>query len=79
MFWELETLVPCGNNSVFRNILGWMMPPKDPILKLAQGKSMKEIYESVHVTQVPLTLNICSLLIAYEGPDVAHVRTQDCH
>ena len=52
MFWELETLVPHGNNPMFRNIFGWMMPPKDPILKLAQGKSIKEIYETVHVTQV---------------------------
>lgn len=37
MFWEMELMLPIGNHPLCRWLLGWLLPPKVPFLKLAQG------------------------------------------
>ena len=60
MFWELEELIPFGNNLVFRYLAGWLMPPKVSLLKLTQGKTLKRLYESTHLVQVGICLALAS-------------------
>lgn len=65
LFWELQDIVPFGNNPAFRWLLGWTMPPKISFLKLTQTKTIKELYDKHHVVQdflVPLAVMKESLL-----------------
>merc|ERR1719334_1761416 len=57
IFWELQDIIPFGNNVVFRYLFGWLVPPKVSLLKLTQGKTLKRLYETKHMIQdmlVPL-------------------------
>ncbi|XP_038049760.1 delta(24)-sterol reductase-like [Patiria miniata] len=57
IFWELQDIVPFGNNLLFRYLFGWMVPPKISLLKLTQGETVRKLYEQNHVVQdmlVPL-------------------------
>lgn len=51
IFWELQDIVPFGNNPIFRYLLGWSVPPKISLLKLTQNQSVKKLYEMSHVIQ----------------------------
>ena len=51
IFWELQDIVPFGNNVFFRYVLGWLMPPKISLLKLTETKATKKLYELHHVVQ----------------------------
>jgi len=51
IFWEIEDIIPFGNNVVFRYLLGWLVPPKVSLLKLTQGKTLKRLYETQHMIQ----------------------------
>lgn len=51
LFWELQDIVPFGNNIVFRYLLGWMMPPKPSLMKLTQTEELRKLYELHHVVQ----------------------------
>lgn len=51
IFWEIQDIIPFGNNVVFRYLLGWMVPPKVSLLKLTQGQAVKELYEKNHFIQ----------------------------
>lgn len=51
IFWELEQIVPMGNNCLFRLIFGWMQPIKIGLLKLTQTAKVKELYEKNHLIQ----------------------------
>ncbi|XP_042214180.1 delta(24)-sterol reductase-like [Homarus americanus] len=58
IFWEIQDIIPFGNNMLFRYLLGWLVPPKVSLLKLTQGEAVKELYEKNHFIQdmlVPLT------------------------
>lgn len=58
LFWELQDIVPFGNNVLFRLLLGWLMPVKVSLLKLTQTKAIKKLYENNHIIQdimVPVT------------------------
>ncbi|XP_002740991.1 delta(24)-sterol reductase [Saccoglossus kowalevskii] len=57
IFWELQDIIPFGNNPIFRYLCGWMVPPKISLLKLTQGETIRRLYEQHHVIQdmlVPL-------------------------
>uniref|UniRef100_A0A2P2HY56 Delta(24)-sterol reductase n=2 Tax=Hirondellea gigas TaxID=1518452 RepID=A0A2P2HY56_9CRUS len=57
IFWEIQDIIPFGNNVVFRWLLGWLVPPKVSLLKLTQSQAIKELYENNHFIQdmlVPL-------------------------
>lgn len=59
LFWEMELILPFGNNPLFRYLLGWLMPPNMSLLKLTNTARMQEFYESAHVAQdflVPIEL-----------------------
>ncbi|XP_054284082.1 delta(24)-sterol reductase-like [Macrosteles quadrilineatus] len=65
LFWELQDIVPFGNNLFFRWILGWAMPPKISFLKRTQTKVIKDLYDKHHVVQdliIPIQLLKKSLL-----------------
>ncbi|XP_067893059.1 delta(24)-sterol reductase [Heterodontus francisci] len=51
IFWELQDIIPFGNNPFFRYIFGWMVPPKISLLKLTQGETIRKLYEQHHVVQ----------------------------
>ncbi|XP_043941436.1 delta(24)-sterol reductase [Protopterus annectens] len=51
IFWELQDIIPFGNNLAFRYLFGWMMPPKISLLKLTQGETVRKLYEQHHVIQ----------------------------
>lgn len=58
IFWEIQDIIPFGNNVIFRYLLGWLVPPKVSLLKLTQGQTVKELYEKNHFIQdmlVPLS------------------------
>ncbi|XP_010789461.1 delta(24)-sterol reductase [Notothenia coriiceps] len=51
IFWELQDIIPFGNNPIFRWVFGWMVPPKISLLKLTQGETIRRLYEQHHVVQ----------------------------
>lgn len=51
IFWEIQDIIPFGNNVVFRYLFGWLIPPKVSLLKLTQGKTLKRLYETQHMIQ----------------------------
>ncbi|KAL2089571.1 hypothetical protein ACEWY4_014259 [Coilia grayii] len=51
IFWELQDIIPFGNNPFFRVAFGWMVPPKISLLKLTQGETIRRLYEQHHVVQ----------------------------
>jgi len=51
IFWEIQDIIPFGNNVVFRYLFGWLVPPKVSLLKLTQGKTLKRLYETKHMIQ----------------------------
>ncbi|XP_042560686.1 delta(24)-sterol reductase [Clupea harengus] len=51
IFWELQDIIPFGNNPFFRLVFGWMVPPKISLLKLTQGETIRRLYEQHHVVQ----------------------------
>lgn len=58
IFWEIQDIIPFGNNPVFRYLFGWLVPPKVSLLKLTQGKTLKRLYETKHMIQdmlIPLS------------------------
>jgi len=64
LFWEMELMIPIGNNPIFRWLLGWLMPPKVSFLKISQTEMTKQLTERTHVAQdflVP-TRNMSSFL-----------------
>ncbi len=64
IFWEMQDIIPFGNNVVFRYLFGWLIPPKVSLLKWTQGKAIKKLYEEHHVIQdmlVPIKDGLKSL------------------
>ncbi|KAL3280089.1 hypothetical protein HHI36_017594 [Cryptolaemus montrouzieri] len=58
IFWELQDIIPFGNNIIFRYLFGWMVPPKVSLMKLTQTDTIKKLYENNHVIQdmlIPLS------------------------
>merc|ERR1712107_775503 len=51
IFWEIQDIIPFGNNVVFRYLFGWLIPPKVSLLKLTQGKTLKRLYATQHMIQ----------------------------
>ncbi|XP_057662659.1 delta(24)-sterol reductase-like [Diorhabda carinulata] len=51
IFWELQDIIPFGNNIIFRFLFGWLIPPKISLLKLTQTETIKKLYEEHHVIQ----------------------------
>jgi len=42
LYWNGSLMVPFGNNVIFRYVLGWLMPPRVPFLKLTGGPLMRK-------------------------------------
>lgn len=51
IFWEMEFLVPFGNHPLFRFFLGWMLPPKIPMLKLTQTDTLERLFREQFMFQ----------------------------
>lgn len=51
LFWEMELMIPIGNNPLFRVLLGWLMPPKVSFLKITQTEWTRQMTERTHVAQ----------------------------
>lgn len=70
LFWELQDIIPFGNNPLFRLLLGWAMPPKPSMLKMTQTEEIVQLYERFHVVQdmvVPITTLAKSLEVMDEN------------
>ncbi|XP_055605837.1 delta(24)-sterol reductase-like [Uranotaenia lowii] len=51
LFWEIQDIVPFGNNIIFRYLFGWLLPVKVSLLKLTQTETVKKLYENNHIIQ----------------------------
>uniref|UniRef100_A0A914UJW1 Delta(24)-sterol reductase n=1 Tax=Plectus sambesii TaxID=2011161 RepID=A0A914UJW1_9BILA len=51
IFWVLESMIPFGNNPIFRFFLGWMCPPKPAFLKFTTTKVVREMTFAKQVFQ----------------------------
>lgn len=51
LFWELQDIIPFGNNVVFRWLFGWLMPPEVSLLKLTQPQAITDLYNRAHIIQ----------------------------
>jgi delta24-sterol reductase len=51
VYWHGELLVPFGNHPLFRYTLGWLMPPRVPILRLAQTERIRKFRDARNVVQ----------------------------
>jgi delta24-sterol reductase len=50
-FWEMEQIIPFGNQPWFRYLLGWMSPPDISLLKLTETDAIHELYDAHHMDQ----------------------------
>lgn len=56
-FWEGKLILPFADQAWFRWLLGWLMPPKIPFLKVTEVQAIRNYYHENHVLQdllVPL-------------------------
>lgn len=58
IFWELQDIVPFGNDAWFRYLFGWAVPPHISLLKLTTTESLREMYDKAHVIQVILASGV---------------------
>lgn len=42
IFWVVESMIPFGNNPLFRLLFGWLLPPKPAFLKFTTTKQVRE-------------------------------------
>ncbi|MBL0308528.1 MAG: FAD-binding oxidoreductase [Bacteroidetes bacterium] len=51
LFWEMESIIPFSNQSLFRYLLGWSLPPKIPLLKYTETETTRRLRDTYHVVQ----------------------------
>lgn len=51
MFWEMEMMLPIGNQPLCRLLFGWALPPKVSFLKLTQSELTRRLTQETHVAQ----------------------------
>lgn len=51
IFWELNDLIPFGNNPLYRYCFGWLGAPKVAFLKLFMTRAIRESVVTKHVVQ----------------------------
>ena len=51
MFWEMELMLPIGNQPLARFLFGWALPPKVSFLKLTQSEMTRRLTQQTHVAQ----------------------------
>jgi len=51
MFWEMEMMLPIGNQPLVRFLFGWALPPKVSFLKLTQSEMTRRLTQQTHVAQ----------------------------
>eukprot|EP00049_Salpingoeca_infusionum_P017619 m.353707 g.353707 ORF g.353707 m.353707 type:complete len:526 (+) comp16826_c0_seq1:209-1786(+) len=51
LFWEMQDIIPFGNDAWFRYLFGWLMPPNHSVLKRTQTEELRKLYEAHHVVQ----------------------------
>lgn len=73
IFWELQDIIPFGNNPIFRYLFGWMVPPKISLLKLTQGETLRKLYEQHHVVQDMLVPMKCMVQALHTFHNDIHV------
>ncbi|ELK26760.1 Delta(24)-sterol reductase [Myotis davidii] len=73
IFWELQDIIPFGNNPIFRYLFGWMVPPKISLLKLTQGETLRKLYEQHHVVQDMLVPMKCMMQALHTFHNDIHV------
>ncbi len=49
LYWEMQNIIPFGNNIVFRKLFGWMAPPKISLLKRTIPQTTKDVYADKHI------------------------------
>nr|XP_053628727.1 delta(24)-sterol reductase-like isoform X2 [Cherax quadricarinatus]XP_053628728.1 delta(24)-sterol reductase-like isoform X2 [Cherax quadricarinatus]XP_053628729.1 delta(24)-sterol reductase-like isoform X2 [Cherax quadricarinatus] len=58
IFWVVETMIPFGNNLLFRYLLGWLLPPKIAFLKFTTTPGVRAMTFTKQVFQdivLPMT------------------------
>ncbi|RHZ09482.1 hypothetical protein DYB26_007020 [Aphanomyces astaci] len=77
IFWEIQDIIPFGNSTWFRYLLGWLVPPKVSLLKLTQSDAIKELYDNHHFIQDMLVPMSCLHDALHLFHQEVHVRTCD--
>ncbi|RHY85902.1 hypothetical protein DYB31_006293, partial [Aphanomyces astaci] len=75
IFWEIQDIIPFGNSTWFRYLLGWLVPPKVSLLKLTQSDAIKELYDNHHFIQDMLVPMSCLHDALHLFHQEVHVRT----
>ena len=57
IFWVLESMIPFGNNPIFRFFFGWLCPPKPAFLKFTTTPGIRAMTFTRQVFQVSLLLS----------------------
>ncbi|XP_042237262.1 delta(24)-sterol reductase-like isoform X2 [Homarus americanus] len=55
IFWVIETMIPFGNNPIFRFFLGWLLPPKIAFLKFTTTPGVRAITFTKQDIVLPMT------------------------
>jgi len=81
IFWVLESMIPFGNNPIFRLFLGWLCPPKIAFLKWSTTPGIREMTVQKQVFQdivLPMTVLEDSINKAEELFDTYPVLIYPC-
>ncbi|XP_071529727.1 delta(24)-sterol reductase-like [Panulirus ornatus] len=70
IFWVVETMIPFGNNPLFRFLFGWLLPPKIAFLKFTTTPGVramtftKQVFQDIvlPMTQLEDQIDICEEL-----------------
>lgn len=76
IFWVVETMIPFGNNPIFRFFLGWLLPPKIAFLKFTTTPGVRAMTFTKQVSLEYRYLNLCFLAeLGTYGYNVGFVLT----
>ncbi len=71
IFWEIQDIIPFGNNVVFRYLFGWLIPPK--VKQLASSQIFSDLrwllcplFLSLQLTLYLAEFSICIQFIIYQ-------------
>lgn len=60
IFWVVETMIPFGNNALFRFFFGWLLPPKIAFLKFTTTPGVRAMTFTKQVNKLKLIVKLIS-------------------
>lgn len=81
IFWVVESMIPFGNNPLFRLLFGWLLPPKPAFLKYTTTPKLREYTITKQVFQdivLPITKLEEQIAISEELFDIYPLLVYPC-